>query len=285
MRRVKRERDQYVDEVRYWKVKTNSMIGEVESLKRDAVLSRRYREASPVKPEFSKRGGRMPVRSVASRSPSVSPVQARARSPVTPDYSPRREKEQTPSHPFSNMRLRQLRDLAKDIEAFDPSARNNNIETYIKDINYSLRFMPDASSTEKVMLIRKTTVRAVHEFMERQGSQVCDDYDRLCEALTVSDPSPAASKVYLIGWGEEPLGPDPVTSVVKVVPMDSRGPAPPLLQFLGELTQRGQAKRIYVTGDHSDGPPHPPITIDLYLPHVQEDTPAGGVTASQRTMD
>lgn len=47
--------------------------------------------------------------------------------------------------------LHSLRQLAKDVERFDPSVSGNNVETYIDELRYTLQFMPEASEQEKAM--------------------------------------------------------------------------------------------------------------------------------------
>uniref|UniRef100_W5NNC0 Retrotransposon gag domain-containing protein n=1 Tax=Lepisosteus oculatus TaxID=7918 RepID=W5NNC0_LEPOC len=43
--------------------------------------------------------------------------------------------------------------------------------------------MPEASEQEKAILVRKTTSRAVHEWMSRQGPEVCNSFEELCQAM------------------------------------------------------------------------------------------------------
>lgn len=80
-------------------------------------------------------------------------------------------------------RLRQLRELARDIEVFNPDTPGSNIELYLKDVNYALSYIPEATMADKLLLLRKTTVRTVHGFMERQSPAIAGNYNELCRAL------------------------------------------------------------------------------------------------------
>lgn len=73
--------------------------------------------------------------------------------------------------------------MARDIEVFNPDTPRSNIELYLKDVNYALSHIPEATMADKLLLLRKTTVRTVHSFIERQSPAIAGDYNELCRAL------------------------------------------------------------------------------------------------------
>lgn len=87
------------------------------------------------------------------------------------------------AHQRSGLRTRQLESLARDIERFDPSSRDSNIDDYLREIERCLIDLPHASSREKLKLLWKTTARSVHVFMETLPSDTRDHYPALRRAL------------------------------------------------------------------------------------------------------
>ncbi|KAK2856671.1 hypothetical protein Q5P01_005406 [Channa striata] len=61
---------------------------------------------------------------------------------------------------------------------------------YLKDISFYLQRYPQATTTDKIYLIKITSSREVSNFIERQPRAVRDDYELLCQALEqeYSDP-------------------------------------------------------------------------------------------------
>ncbi|XP_048048458.1 uncharacterized protein LOC125269577 [Megalobrama amblycephala] len=103
-----------------------------------------------------------------------------------------------PSMLPSSNRLQILRELARDIEVFNPKTTDNNIELYLKDVNAALTYFPEASMADKVFLLRKTTAQIVHGFMDRQSPAIANNYDKLCKALLVEYTlyqNPSASRL------------------------------------------------------------------------------------------
>ena len=76
------------------------------------------------------------------------------------------------SHCHRALRTQQLESLAKDIERFDPSSQNANIDDYLREVERCLVDLPDASPRERLKLIWKTTARDVHTFMETLPTHV-----------------------------------------------------------------------------------------------------------------
>lgn len=87
------------------------------------------------------------------------------------------------SIPPSNNQLSVLRKLAQDFEVFNPESPGNNIELHLKDVDFALSYLPEATMADKLLLLRKTTARAVHSFMERQSHAISTNYNELCKAL------------------------------------------------------------------------------------------------------
>lgn len=80
-------------------------------------------------------------------------------------------------------RLHQLRELTQDTEVFNPDSPGSNIELYLKDVNYSLSYIPEANMADKLLLLRKTTSHSVHGFWEWQHPAVAENYYELFRAL------------------------------------------------------------------------------------------------------
>lgn len=73
--------------------------------------------------------------------------------------------------PLSSNHLSLLRELACDIEVFNPETPRHSIELYLKDVNFALSYLPDITMTDKLFLWMKTTTRAFHSFIERPVQQ------------------------------------------------------------------------------------------------------------------
>ncbi|XP_037643835.1 uncharacterized protein LOC119498836 [Sebastes umbrosus] len=78
------------------------------------------------------------------------------------------------------LRTRQLESLAKNIEHFDPSSQESNIDDYLRKIERCLSDLPHALSCEKLKLVWKTTARSIHVFMETLAPDIRDSV-KLCE--------------------------------------------------------------------------------------------------------
>ena len=87
------------------------------------------------------------------------------------------------SYHSRGLRTRQVESLAKDIERFDPSNRDTNVDDYLREVERCLVDLPDATSREKLKLIWKTTARSVHVFMETLPPDTRDRYSTLRQAL------------------------------------------------------------------------------------------------------
>lgn len=91
--------------------------------------------------------------------------------------------ESPSSQPSRDSRLHILRELTRDIDVFNPETSDNNIELYLKDVSAALTYFPQASMADKVFLLRKTTARTVHGFIDRQSPAIANSYDKLCKSL------------------------------------------------------------------------------------------------------
>lgn len=117
---------------------------------------------------------------------------------VSDSPKPVRSLPELPSMLPSSNRLQILRELACDIEVFNPETTDNNIELYLKDVNAALTYFPEASMADKVFLLRKSTAQTVHGFMDRQSPAIANNYDKLCKALLVEytlHQNPSASRL------------------------------------------------------------------------------------------
>ncbi|KAK2823923.1 hypothetical protein Q5P01_021098 [Channa striata] len=113
-------------------------------------------------------------------SRSVSPVATNAVPSAFPVHHP----SQRPSD-------KDLNRIAHNIERFQPSPGGSYDTTgYLKDISFYLQRYPQATTTDKIYLIKITSSREVSNFIERQPRAVRDDYELLCQALEqeYSDP-------------------------------------------------------------------------------------------------
>ena len=81
------------------------------------------------------------------------------------------------------LRIKELKALARDIERFNPSSLDANIDNYLREVERCLMDLPYASPREKLKLLWKTTARSVHVFMETLPADVRDSYAALCQAL------------------------------------------------------------------------------------------------------
>ncbi|XP_051571559.1 uncharacterized protein LOC127451142 [Myxocyprinus asiaticus] len=99
------------------------------------------------------------------------------------DYDVSDDSDDPWSYRHQHLRIRQLESLAGDIERFDPSNRDSNIDNYLREIEHYLIDLPYASLREKLKLIWKTTVRSVHAFMETLPTGIQNHYSALCKAL------------------------------------------------------------------------------------------------------
>ncbi|KAM3612667.1 uncharacterized protein V6R79_012474 [Siganus canaliculatus] len=81
------------------------------------------------------------------------------------------------------LRTRQLESLARDIERFDPSSKETNVDDYLREVDRCLLDIPHPSGREKLKLVWKTTTRSVHAFIETLHPAIRDRYSALCQAL------------------------------------------------------------------------------------------------------
>ena len=122
------------------------------------------------------------------RNPSLSPLPRQGRDSYPPRYDVSESSASDDSdgpEPArrSGLRTRQLESLARDIERFDPSSRDSNVDDYLREVDRCLLDLPHANSREKLKLIWKTTARNVHVFMETLQPGVRERYSTLCQAL------------------------------------------------------------------------------------------------------
>ncbi len=106
--------------------------------------------------------------------------------------------ESPSSQPSRDSRLHILRELARDIDVFNPKTSYNNIELYLKDVSAALTYFPQASMADKVFLLRKTTARTVHGLIDRQSPAIANNYVKLCKALLSEytlNQNPSASRL------------------------------------------------------------------------------------------
>ncbi|KAK2814209.1 hypothetical protein Q5P01_000704 [Channa striata] len=98
---------------------------------------------------------------------SVSPVATNAVPPAFPVH-----------HPSQGPSDKDLDRIAHNIERFEPSPGGSYDTTgYLKDISFYLQRYPQATTTDKIYLIKITSSREVSNFIERQPRAVRDDYD------------------------------------------------------------------------------------------------------------
>uniref|UniRef100_A0A3B4XT43 Uncharacterized protein n=1 Tax=Seriola lalandi dorsalis TaxID=1841481 RepID=A0A3B4XT43_SERLL len=79
---------------------------------------------------------------------------------------------------------RELDKIARNISHFEPSPDcSHDITTYLKDIDFYLRRLPNATADDRMYLIKVTSSHEVSRFIERQPNHVRMNYDLLCHAL------------------------------------------------------------------------------------------------------
>lgn len=54
----------------------------------------------------------------------------------------------------SSNRLHLLRELALEVEVFIPQTPGNNIELYLKDVSFTLTYLPEATMADKIFQVR-----------------------------------------------------------------------------------------------------------------------------------
>lgn len=89
----------------------------------------------------------------------------------------------SPSMPPPSNHLSLLKELACDIEVFNPETPGNSIELYLKDVHFALSYLPDITMSDKLFILRTTTTQAVHSFIDRQSPAISNDFNELCKAL------------------------------------------------------------------------------------------------------
>ncbi|XP_077104218.1 uncharacterized protein LOC143757155, partial [Siphateles boraxobius] len=81
--------------------------------------------------------------------------------------------------------------LARNIPTFTPNpAGGHDVHTYLKDIDFHLQTVDNATTWDKLYLLRITSSRDVRSFLDRQPDTVKMDYQQLRQALIreFSDP-------------------------------------------------------------------------------------------------
>ena len=73
--------------------------------------------------------------------------------------------------------------IAKDIEHFDTDSCNHHIEDYLRELECNLVDLPHSTQNEKVKLVKKTSSKAVHKFIQSQSPRVRDGHKELRQAL------------------------------------------------------------------------------------------------------
>ncbi|KAF0027409.1 hypothetical protein F2P81_020150 [Scophthalmus maximus] len=80
-------------------------------------------------------------------------------------------------------RLEVLEFLANDIEHFDPTNSDQNIDNYFRELEKTLIDLPNETQGEKVTFVWKTSSKAVHKFIQTLPASVRNDYIELHQAL------------------------------------------------------------------------------------------------------
>lgn len=93
----------------------------------------------------------------------------------------------------SGVSLKELDKIAHHIQRYEPKPDgSHDTSAYLRDIDFHLKRFPQATTEDRIYLIKVTSSRDVSSFIERQTAYVHRDYQALCQALSREFDDPDA---------------------------------------------------------------------------------------------
>lgn len=78
----------------------------------------------------------------------------------------------------------ELRELAHDIEVFNPATPRKNIGLYLKDVKFALSYLPEATMADKSLFWGRQQQELPYIHGEAESSYcISNNYNELCKAL------------------------------------------------------------------------------------------------------
>ncbi|XP_077361941.1 uncharacterized protein LOC144006779 [Festucalex cinctus] len=99
------------------------------------------------------------------------------------------------------MSTKELDTIAKHIQKFQPKQDcSDNTSVYLKDLDFHLRRFPQATTEDKIYLMKLTSTREVSDWIDRQPIHILNDYRALCHALSREFDAPVSAMSFLAAW-------------------------------------------------------------------------------------